>query len=231
MPSGVDTIAVADKKGKDAENYVTLATAEALAGLAQMNVLEVHPWGSTNANLEDPDRLIFDLDPDEAVSWRTLADAAREVRVRLEKVGLKSFLKTTGGKGLHVVAPLRPEHDWSVVKAFAQAFALEMESENPQLYISKMTKAARKNKIYVDYLRNERGATAVAPYSSRARPGLTAALPLLWTELKAAERPRFPIADFAIWKMRLRRDPWEDMAKLDQRLGLERDTLRAIRGR
>ncbi len=222
MPAGVDTIAVPNKNGKGSENYVTLSTAEALAGLAQMNVLEIHPWGSTNANLEDPDRLIFDLDPDEAVSWRTLADAAREVQERLHKFGLKSFLKTTGGKGLHVVAPLRPEHDWSVIKAFAQAFALEMESDNGKLYISKMTKAARKNKIFIDYMRNERGATAIAPYSSRARPGLTAALPLRWTELKTAQRPRFPIADFAAWKSRLRSDPWKELGegsgKLDQRL-------------
>jgi bifunctional non-homologous end joining protein LigD len=229
MPSGVEAIAVPNKDGKGSENYVTLSTAEALAGLAQMNVLEIHPWGSTNADLDDPDRLIFDLDPDEAVSWQTLADAAREVRERLQKLGLKSFLKSTGGKGLHIVAPLRPEHGWSVIKAFAQAFALEMESENRQLYISKMTKAARKNKIFVDYLRNERGATAIAPYSPRARPGLTAALPLSWAELKGAERPRFPIAEFAGWKSRLRRDPWKEMGKemgegttkLNQRLPAE----------
>jgi bifunctional non-homologous end joining protein LigD len=221
MPSGVDAIAVPNKNGKGSENYVTLSTAEALAGLAQMNVLEIHPWGSTNADLDDPDRLIFDLDPDEAVSWRTLADAAREVQERLQKLELKSFLKSTGGKGLHIVTPLRPEHDWSVIKAFAQAIALEMESENGQLYISKMTKAARKNKIFVDYMRNERGATAIAPYSPRARPGLTAALPLRWAELKGAERPRFPIADFAGWRSRLGRDPWKEMDKFDQRLPAE----------
>jgi bifunctional non-homologous end joining protein LigD len=222
MPGGVDQIAVPDKHGKGSENFVTLSTAEALAGLAQMNVLEIHPWGSTNSNLDHPDRLIFDLDPDEAVSWRTLADAAREVQERLQKLGLKSFLKSTGKKGLHVVAPLRPEHDWGAIKAFAHAFALEMESENSQLYISKMTKAARKNKIFVDYLRNERGATAIAPYSPRARPGVTVALPLRWAELKSAERPRFPVAGFAGWKSRLRHDPWGEVTAIsDQRLPAE----------
>ena len=221
MPAGVEGVEVPDKNGKGSETYVTLSTAEALAGLAQMNVLEIHPWGSKNTDLEHPDRLIFDLDPDEAVSWSTLCDAAREVRERLSTINLKSFLKTTGGKGLHIVAPLRPEQEWSVVKSIAQAFAFEMERANSKLYIGKMTKAARKNKIFVDYMRNERGSTAIAPYSSRARRGLTAALPLPWTALDSPERPRFPIADFADWKARLRRDPWKGMAELDQRLPAE----------
>ena len=124
---------------------------EGLAGLAQMNVLEVHPWGSTNLDLEHPDRIIFDLDPDEAVSWSTLGESALEVRERLKKLGLRSFVKTTGGKGLHVVAPVRPSLAWEQVKAFTRAFALQMEQDNSKLYITKMTKAARKNKIFVDY--------------------------------------------------------------------------------
>ncbi len=221
MPAGVEGVEVPDKNGKGSETYVTLSTAEALAGLAQMNVLEIHPWGSKNTDLEHPDRLIFDLDPDDAVSWSTLCDSAREVRERLITIHLKSFLKTTGGKGLHIVAPLRPEQEWSVVKSIAQAFAFEMERGNSKLYIGKMTKAARKNKIFVDYMRNERGATAIAPYSSRARRGLTAALPLPWTALDSPERPRFPIADFGDWKARLRRDPWKEMAELDQQLPAE----------
>ncbi len=229
MPAGVEGVDVPNKNGKGSETYVTLATAEALAGLAQMNVLEIHPWGAKNSDLEHPDRLIFDLDPDEAVSWQTLCDSAGEVRERLDKLGLKSFLKTTGGKGLHVVAPIRPEQEWNVVKSIAQAFAFEMERENSKLYIAKMTKAARKNKIFVDYMRNERGSTAIAPYSSRARRGLTAALPLPWTALKASERPRFPIADFANWKNRLGRDPWKGMAEVDQQLPPE--LLEAAQGR
>ena len=216
MPAGLEGVEVPNKNGSGSETYVTLSTAETLAGLAQMNVLEIHPWGSKNLDLEHPDRLIFDLDPDEAVSWHTLCDSAREVRERLSKLGLKSFLKITGGKGLHIVAPLRPERDWNVVKSIAQAFAFEMERENSKLYIAKMTKAARKNKIFVDYMRNERGSTAIAPYSSRARRGLTAALPLPWSALTSPERPRFPIRDFADWKARLRRDPWKELLETDQ---------------
>ncbi len=165
-----------------------------------MNVLEVHPWGSTNADLEHPDRIVFDLDPDEAVSWSTLCTSAVEVKERLGKLGLRSFVKTTGGKGLHVVAPIRPKYEWERIKAFTHAFTLQMEQDNGKLYISKMTKAARKNKIFVDYLRNERDATAVAPYSSRARLGMSAALPLEWTELKGSKAPKFLIAQFSTGK-------------------------------
>jgi bifunctional non-homologous end joining protein LigD len=221
MPQGVEGVEIPHKKDKGSEIYVTLSTAEGLAGLAQMNVMEVHVWGSTNAALECPDRIIFDLDPDEGVKWKTLSEAAMEVRERLRELGLKSFLKSTGGKGLHIVAPIRPEYDWNIVKSFTHAFSLQMENDNPQLYISKMTKAARKNKIFVDYLRNDREATAIAPYSSRARLGVGAALPLHWSELESPERPFFAVADFAQWQARLRRDPWKEMLSLEQRIPAE----------
>jgi bifunctional non-homologous end joining protein LigD len=218
MPPGIDGVEIPNAKGKATETYVTVEGAEALAGLAQMNVLEVHPWGSTNADLEHPDRIIFDLDPDEAVSWPTLCEGALEVRERLKKLGLRSFVKTTGGKGLHVVAPIRPSFDWERIKAFTHAFTLQMERDNDKLYISKMTKAARKNKIFVDYLRNEREATAVAPYSSRARLGMSAALPLEWEELKSSKAPKFVIARFADWSERLSKDPWKAMLSSDQEI-------------
>ena len=208
MPAGIGGVEIPDAKGTATETYVTVLTAEGLAGLAQMNVLEVHPWGSTNADLEHPDRLVFDLDPDEAVSWSTLCDAAQEVRERLKQLSLESFVKTTGGKGLHVVAPIQAVLAWDKIKAFTHAFTLQMENDNSKLYISKMTKAARKNKIFVDYLRNDREATAVAAYSSRARLGMAAALPLEWAELKGSKGPRFLIAEFAEWKNRLKKDPW-----------------------
>jgi bifunctional non-homologous end joining protein LigD len=218
MPPGIGGVEVPNKKDKNSETYVTVHGEESLAGLAQMNVLEIHPWGSMNADLEHPDRIIFDLDPDEAVSWSTLGDSALEVQERLKQLGLRSFLKTTGGKGLHVVAPIRPQLDWERIKAFAHAFTLQMEQDNSKLYISKMTKAARKNKIFVDYLRNEREATAVAPYSSRARLGMAAALPLEWAELKSAKAPKFVIAHLKDWSDRLRKDPWKPMLSLDQEL-------------
>jgi bifunctional non-homologous end joining protein LigD len=218
MPPGIEGVEIPKAKGDATETYVTVHSAEGLAGLAQMNVLEVHPWGSTNDDLEHPDRIIFDLDPDEAVSWATLCEGALEVRARLKKLGLESFVKTTGGKGLHVVAPIRPTLEWERIKAFTHAFTLQMEQDNSKLYISKMTKAARKNKIFVDYLRNEREATAVAAYSSRARLGMAAALPLEWAELKGSKAPKFLIAEFGDWEERLRKDPWKAMLSSEQEI-------------
>ena len=215
MPEGIGSVQIRDKKGT-AEAYLTLTAPEGLVGLAQMGVLEVHPWGSRNDSLETPDMLIFDLDPDEAIDWATLTSAAQRVRQQLKKLGLESFVKTTGGKGLHVVAPMVPEHDWTTIKAFARAVAEQIEKSDPELYLIKMTKAARKGKIFLDYLRNERGATAVAPFSPRARPGVHVALPLSWNDLKV--RPDFSVVNFAEWKTRLRRDPWAKMWELKQRL-------------
>jgi bifunctional non-homologous end joining protein LigD len=217
LPPGIGSVDVADKKGK-IEPYITLSTAEALAGLAQMGVLEVHPWGSRNDDLEHPDRIIIDLDPDAAISWTRLAESAAEVRKQLKKLGLESFLKSTGGKGLHVVVPIVPEYDWAVIKQLAHAFVLQMEKEQPGLYLTKMSKAARKDRIFLDYLRNERGATAVAAFSPRARPGAPVSLPLNWSDLKLAERPVARVADFEEWNGRLNRDPWKQLLKSPQRI-------------
>jgi bifunctional non-homologous end joining protein LigD len=217
LPDGIESVDIADKNGK-VEPYITLSTPEALAGVAQMGVLEVHPWGSTNADLEHPDRIIIDLDPDAAISWRTLADSALEVRKQFKKINLESFLKSTGGKGLHVVVPIEPEHDWPTVKQFAHTFVLAMEKQQPALYLTKMSKAARKDRIYLDYLRNERGATAVAAFSPRARAGVPVSLPLSWTDLKLPNRPVFQVAHFEEWRNRLQRDPWKDLPKVHQRL-------------
>jgi bifunctional non-homologous end joining protein LigD len=133
-------------------------------------------------------------------------------------MGLVSFLKSTGGKGLHVVVPIQPDHEWPAIKEFAHEFALELERENPGLYATKMTKATRKNRIYLDYLRNDREATSVAPYSPRARSGVPVAMPLRWSELNAAKAPAFHVTDFAKWKSRLRHDPWSEMLKNKQNL-------------
>lgn len=220
LPKGVESVEVPDKKTGKPEAYITLDTQEALAGLAQMGVLEVHPWGSKNDDLEHPDRLIFDLDPDASISWKTLGDSALEVSAGLRKLGLKSFLKTTGGKGLHVVAPIAPEHHWADVKEFAHRFVLALERRNPALYLTRMTKAARKDKIYLDYLRNERGATAVAPYSPRARAGVPVSVPLAWTALKADKRPVFRVSEFTEWRSHLKSEPWRQMLNTGQSLRL-----------
>ena len=217
LPPGIGSVDVPDKNGK-IEPYITLSTAEALAGLAQIGVLEVHPWGSRNDDLEHPDRIIIDLDPDTAIIWSRLAESADQVRKKLKKIGLESFLKSTGGKGLHVVVPIVAEYDWTVIKQFAHAFVLQMEEEQPKLYLTKMSKAARKDRIFLDYLRNERGATAVAAFSPRARTGAPVSLPLPWSDLKLSERPIVRVAEFDQWRSRLERDPWKRLLTIRQRL-------------
>jgi bifunctional non-homologous end joining protein LigD len=218
LPPVIESVDVVDKKTGQSEPYITLSTPEALIALAQSNVLEIHAWGSANRSLEKPDRIVIDLDPDPELPWKTLTAAAGEVRRRLKSAGLESFLKTTGGKGLHVVAPIRPEHPWAAVKDFAHGLVLAMESDEPALFLTRMTKSARKGKIFLDYLRNERGATSVAPFSPRAREGAPVALPLSWSELKAPERPVFTVPDFARWQRRLARDPWKGLVTSTQRL-------------
>jgi bifunctional non-homologous end joining protein LigD len=235
LPKGIGSVEVKDKKTGVIEPYITLdgesATPEMLASLAQLGVLEVHPWGSRNEDLEHPDRLIFDLDPDESLKWAMVAETAAEVRARLKKLGLASFLKTTGGKGLHVVIPIEPKLDWPAAKDFAHRIVLAMEKANPGLYLTKMAKAARTGKIYLDYLRNERGATAVAPYSPRARAGAGVSMPLAWGEIAdggefASVRPSFRVADFAEWRERLGKDPWKAIATTRQAITAK--TLAAI---
>jgi bifunctional non-homologous end joining protein LigD len=230
LPKGIGSVDVPDKKTGKPEPYITLneerTNPEALASLAQLGVLEVHPWGSHNDSLEHPDRLIFDLDPDESLAWPTVTAAADDVCARLKKIGLTSFLKTTGGKGLHVVIPIKPTLDWVTAKNFAHAFVLAMEKANSKLYLTKMTKVARAGKIYLDYLRNERGATAVAPYSPRARAGCAVSMPLAWPELDAPERPTFHVSNFADWRARLTKDPWKAIGSAHQ--SVTRETLAAV---
>ncbi|HET9100804.1 MAG TPA: DNA ligase D, partial [Acidobacteriaceae bacterium] len=221
LPDGIEGIDIRGRRSGVIESYITLSADLGLAGLAQMGVLEVHPWGSTNNDIEKPDRLVFDLDPDEAIPWKVLAESAREVRSRLRRCKLESFLKTTGGKGLHVVAPIEPEHDWPIVKEFAHDFANQMASENKALYLTKMTKADRKGRIFIDYLRNDRGSTSVAPFSPRARHGAPVAVTMEWKELDSAKPPRFLVADFFEWKSRLRHDPWAAMLKRRQAIPAE----------
>ena len=150
-----------------------------------MSVLEIHVWGSRIADLERPDRLIFDLDPGEGVSWDDVKRAALDLRDRLKQLGLVSFLKTSGGKGLHVTVPVVPDLDWDGAKTFTKLVAQQMAADEPRRYIATMSKARRKGRIFIDYLRNGRGATAVAPYSTRARDGAPVAMPIDWSELKA----------------------------------------------
>ncbi|HTZ90425.1 MAG TPA: DNA ligase D [Alloacidobacterium sp.] len=218
VPKGIDSVSVPNKKGGGSEEYITVSTGEGLVGLAQMGVLEIHPWGSRNDSLETPDQIIFDLDPDVAIEWKTLAESAHEVRDVLKQLGLVSFVKSTGGKGLHVVAPIRARDEWAEVKEFTRNVAQILEVSRPDRYLIKMTKSARKGRIFLDYLRNDRGSTAVAPYSPRARKGVRVASPLRWEELSKGNPTEFAVANFDSWKKRLTDDPWKDFQHTKQAL-------------
>jgi bifunctional non-homologous end joining protein LigD len=205
------------EKGKT-ENYVIAEDLPGLISLVQISALEVHVWGSRYEHLEKPDRIVFDLDPGSGVAWSAVIDAAQDVRERLSKIGLTGFVKTTGGKGLHVVVPVRPVADWDEVKLFAETMAAEVVSSAPDRYVGKMTKSLRANRIYVDYLRNGRGATSVAAYSARARPQATVSMPLSWRQLPKTSDP----ADFTIQTvpamLRHSRNPWKGFFDVKQKL-------------
>lgn len=201
------------------EDIVFIKDLDGLVALVQSGVLEIHPWGSTLRTIEKPDRLTMDLDPADDVPWTALIEAALDVRERLSHLGLESFVKTTGGKGLHVVVPLTPKAGWDEVKAFAEALARDMASDSPDRYVSTMAKRARKDRIFIDYLRNGRGATAVAAYSTRARPGASVSTPLAWDELSASMRPNhFTVANLPTRLAHMKTDPWADLSDIDQAL-------------
>ena len=184
---------------------------DGLIGLVQGAALEIHPWQAALDGLEKPDQIVMDLDPGEDVPWTVMIEAAREVRERLKAAGLEAFVKTTGGKGLHVVAPLVPKAGWDTVKGFARDISDAMEADDPDRFIAKAAKAARKGRIYVDYLRNGRGATAIAPYSSRARAGATVAMPIGWDELSPAmTSDHFTVANAIARLENLDADPWAE---------------------
>ena len=199
----------------DEEEVLFVENIRGVVSLVQASVLEIHPWGSAVADLDRPDRIVMDLDPGPGVAWADVIAAAFDIRERLRGVKLESVVKTTGGKGLHVVVPLKPRAGWAEVKSFAQALALAMEADAPDRYVAKASKQARRGLIYVDYLRNGRGATAVAAYSTRARPAAPVAVPVDWSELTAKLRPDgFTLRNLGTRLADLRRDPWHDLAEL-----------------
>jgi bifunctional non-homologous end joining protein LigD len=198
--------------------YLVVDTLPALVGLVQIGILEIHTWSSVVKHLERPDRVVLDLDPGPDVEWRAVLDAARLLRDRLAALDLESFVKTTGGKGLHVVVPLAPV-SWDEASAFARAIAEGVARDEPRRYVAHMAKAARHGRIFIDYLRNVRGATSVAAYSTRAKPQAPVSTPVEWEELSPRLRSdHFTIANLPRRLAGLRKDPWERYWTLRQRL-------------
>lgn len=205
-----------DPAAPDDEPNVAINDLDGLLGLVQGGVLEIHPWGATLDTLETPDMVNIDLDPGPGVSWERVIAAAFEVRARFEAIGLTGFVKTSGGKGLHVVAPIKPKTEWPQVKAAMKALADGMAKDSPADFVSTISKAKRKNKILIDYLRNGRGATAVAPYSPRARAGAPVSMPLSWDELGPGIGPaHFTIGNAITRLSGLSADPWGDFRRAE----------------
>lgn len=214
-------------EGKE-ETYLVANSLAALVALVQIGVLEIHVWGARRDRLDRPDRMVLDLDPAEEVPWSEVAKAAREVRDRLEDVGLESWVKTTGGKGLHVVAPLARRSTWEEVREFARGVAEAMVRDGPGRFLTRASKEERAGKIYVDYVRNAWSASAVAPYSTRSRPGAPVSFPLAWDELGAGARPQDFTVRTVTERVKSRPDPWTGMAETRQ--GLTRDAWARLRG-
>jgi bifunctional non-homologous end joining protein LigD len=191
-------------------DYLYVRSLADVVSLVQHGALELHPWGSQVDDIEHPDMMIFDLDPAPGVAWEEVLRTARELRERLAAFGLKAFVRTTGGKGLHLVVPLRPEADWHAVKEFARRVAEQHARDEPQLLTTHMAMAKRHGRIFLDYLRNARGSTAIACYSTRARPGAPVAVPLRWDELGPAVRSDYYTVETVQRRLRaLKTDPWE----------------------
>jgi bifunctional non-homologous end joining protein LigD len=216
-PKGLKGATIREKEGR--ATYATITDLGGLVALVQLGVLEIHPWGSTVEHLENPDLLILDLDPDPDLPWSTVSSAALEAKKLLKDLGLASFAKLTGGKGLHVTAPLLPRDDWDTLKSVARALAERLAAQQPSLYTTGAAKEKRSGRIFIDYLRNARGQTAVAPYSPRARAGAPVATPVAWSEVAAGIRPNaFTVATLPKRLAQLERDPWAGMMRSRQRL-------------
>jgi len=190
LPRGLRPISLDDPQTEKTRGaYFYAASVEGLLALVQLGVLELHVWGSRAARVEHPDLMIFDVDPDVGLPWKRVVEGCRTLRARLDELGLRSWLKTTGGKGMHVCVPLGRRQGWDEVKEFSRALSADLASREPEKYTVNLLKAQRRGRIFLDYLRNGRGATAVAAWSTRARPGAPVSMPLAWEELDLSLRP------------------------------------------
>jgi bifunctional non-homologous end joining protein LigD len=214
-PDEFKAISIREKSGSDKYLYIT--DERGLVAAAQMGVLELHIWCCHTDEVEKPDRLVFDFDPDEGLDFVHVREAAKTMRGMLEEVGLQSFPMVTGGKGVHVVVPLRRGHSWDAHREFAEALARVMAEHDPERFIATMSKAKRRGKIFVDYLRNQRGATAIAPFSTRARKGAPVAVPVSWERLARLDSAH-PVAVGEVKRFMGSKDSWPGYFKLRQGL-------------
>ncbi len=216
MPAYIGRLEIEEQDGTD--EYIEIHARRGLIYLVQIGALEFHPWAARADRLERPDRLIFDLDPAPGAEWASVIECARQVRERLDAHGLTSFVKTTGGKGLHVIAPLRRRHTWEEVKEFAHRFAERLAADAPGYYTTELPKHKRAGRIFLDYLRNQRGATTVGAYSTRARTGAPISTPLAWEELSPAlHSDHFTVANLPA-RLASTPDPWAEFWSLRQGL-------------
>lgn len=213
LGSHVRCVTIREKNG-DNERYLYVDALDGVLDLVQMNVLELHLWGSQIEDLEHPDRVVFDLDPGEGVDWKSTIAAARDVRRQLQVRGVESFVRLSGGKGLHVVLPIKPGPDWAQVKSFCDTFAGAMATQAPHHYVATASKAKRDGVIFIDWLRNSRGATSVASWSLRARKEAGVAMPLSWAELgRTKSGADYPLARAMRRAARSRANPWDGWAQ------------------
>lgn len=216
MPKGVGGVPI--RENKATRKYVYIKNLTGLTGLVQIGALEIHPWGCRVDDVEKPDRLVFDLDPGPGVEWSVVLAGARRLREMLQAVKLESFVKTSGGKGLHVIAPIARTVSWDELKDFAHGVVRVMAVEEPNRYVAVMAKARREGKVFLDYLRNGRGATCVAAYSTRARENAPVSTPIFWEELNTGLRPdQFTVRNLPD-RLRREKDPWENFLSLRQTL-------------
>lgn len=228
---GLNKAIVLVKDPAEAEPLISIRDFDGLMALVQSAALEIHPWGSTVDDWERPDMIVMDLDPGEDVAWTSVIAAAREVRERLKSAGLTAFVKTSGGKGLHVVAPVTPRAEWPAAKAFTKAIADAMAADSPDRFVSTIPKARRHGRILIDYLRNQRGMTAVAAYSTRARPGAAVSMPLAWEELSPEIGPAFFTIRNAPARLSSVGDPWADFRAAAAPIGAEPKKAKPARKR
>lgn len=214
MPDAFGVVPIREASGQ-VDDYLSIGGIDGLVAGVQIGTLEFHIWGARSDMIEKPDRLVFDLDPDPAVAFPAVRAAAEEIRDFLGAAGLETFPLLTGGKGIHVVAPLTPHREWPDVKRFARAVADALADRAPDRYVAAASKARRRGRIFIDYLRNDRGSTAIAPYSTRARPGAAVAAPITWDELaRTKSAAAYDVKTMA----RRKADPWKGYFKVKQSL-------------